>query len=331
MGYVEADTSPKVGFRPYHQTDAEAASSLSGLGLYYRNRPFDPWELYPDAHHVDGLGDLGQNHPFQPEAWHLHGLGADPDVVVAKAVAELESAGQITQGEGDAILEGSMEFVDVLGYDPTDRSSWIDMVGTLRRWNSDLQSIESQVIAANNQRLQSGQQATPEFSALASQVNQQRQRFNSLSQQFVNVYRTVTGEVPSGLSGLGVIPLAAYVAGAAVLMAAVWYGHQAFETWKQSVNVSQIVAQTAQTTATTTAASSQSLLKIIADAQARGDTVTAQSALKALADIGKPPPQSQPAGTVEAWLMTNAKWIGLGAAGLIVLGPLSQGLFGKRR
>lgn len=315
MGYVEADTSPKVGFRPYHQTDAEAASSLSGLGLYYRNRPFDPWELYPDARHVDGLGDLGQNHPFKPEAWHLHGLGADSEVT-AKAVAELESAGQITQGEGDAILEGSMEFVDVLGYDPTDRSSWQSLVDLFREVNQDLQMVENAYRIAGPQH-----PGDPAFAQLGRDLIAKRQQYADLASQFTRYYTMVMGSAPSGIAGLGIVPII-WVAGAAVFIVIAFATLYGIRVWSKQVDVNALAAQSAQTQAQT----NQALIPALARAQAAGDTVTANSILKTMAATG-----AQPAGTIETWLMTNAKWIGLGAAGLIVLGPLSQGLFGKRR
>ena len=89
MSYTKADTSPKTGFRPYHQTDPFGAAHLSGapqsyshfsgevyptnLGDYRFLRPFDPWELWTE--HDTGLSGLGQNHPFKPTAWALGYLG----------------------------------------------------------------------------------------------------------------------------------------------------------------------------------------------------------------------------------------------------------------
>lgn len=55
MPYTTADTGAKVGFRPYYQTDPYGASHLSGFPA-----------------HSPGLG---QQHPFKPQAWHLHGMG----------------------------------------------------------------------------------------------------------------------------------------------------------------------------------------------------------------------------------------------------------------
>lgn len=330
MAYMLADTSAKVGFRPYHQTDAEAASSLSGLGAYYRNRPLDPWELYSDAHHVDGMsgyflgdmGELGQNHPFKPEAWHLHGLGAAPDVTAA-AVAELESAGKITQGEGDAILEGSMEFVDVLGYDPTDQSSWSSLTDLFREVNQDLQNLENEYRAAAPQHM--GDAA---FAQLGRDLIAKRQQYSDLAAQFVRYYALVMGSAPEGLAGLGLLPII-WVAGAAVFIVGAFIALYALRDWSKHIDVSAQTAQTAQTQTVANAAVNQTLLQRLAAAQAAGDTITAQAILKTLAATGAQPQAA--AGSIESWFMTNAKWIGLGAAGLIVLGPLSQGLFGGKR
>lgn len=324
MGYVEADTSPKVGFRPYHQTDAEAASSLSGLGLYYRNRPFDPWELYPDAQHVDGLGDLGQNHPFKPEAWHLHGLGADPDVVVAKAVAELESAGQITQGEGDAILEGSMEFVDVLGYDPTDRSSWQSLTDLFREVNQDLQMVENAFRIAAPQH-----PGDPAFAQLGRDLIAKRQQYADLASQFTRYYTMVMGSAPSGLSGLGFEPITWFVAGSIAFIVIAFATLYGIRVWSKQVDVNALAAQSAQTQAQT----NQALIPALARAQAAGDTVTANSILKTMATNAG----GQPSATTDfsAWFQSNIKWIGLGLVGIVLLPQLTSVLgnvvSGKKR
>ncbi len=58
MAYMNADTLPKVGFRPHGQTDPFNAAHLSGV--------FDPWKL-----HFSGLG----RNPFHELTWTLGGLG----------------------------------------------------------------------------------------------------------------------------------------------------------------------------------------------------------------------------------------------------------------
>jgi hypothetical protein len=340
MAYMNADTSPKVGFRPYGQTDAFGASHFmcvpdegqadpsvgdgsSGMGVYYLNRPFDPWELYDDVHHTDGLSGLGQNHPFKPTAWKLHGLGQGTDPTAA-AADELLSAGQITQAEHDAILEGSMGFVDVLGYDPTDQSSWNSLTNLFAEVNAELKNLEAQY-AANAPA--PGSIANPTYGALGQQLIQQRQQYTNLASQFVRYYTLVMGTPPAGLSGLGIVWIY-WAAGAAVFIVGAFITLYAIRTWAQSVNVSQIAATTQQTAAVSTAATNQNLLQQLAAAQAKGDTVTAQAILKTLAATGAQPAA---ASTLETWLMNNAKWLGIGAAALIAIGPITQGLFGGRR
>jgi hypothetical protein len=340
VAYMNADTSPKVGFRPYGQTDAFGASHFmcvpdegqadpsvgdgsSGMGVYYLNRPFDPWELYDDVHHTGGMSGLGQNHPFKPTAWKLHGLGQGSDPTAA-AADELLSAGQITQAEHDAILEGSMGFVDVLGYDPTDQSSWNSLTNLFQEVNADLKNLEAEY-AANAPA--PGSIANPTYGALGQQLIQQRQQYTNLASQFVRYYTLVMGTPPAGLSGLGIVWIY-WAAGAAVFIVGAFITLYAIRTWAQSVNVSQIAATTQQTAAVSTAATNQNLLQQLAAAQAKGDTVTAQAILKTLAATGAQPAA---ASTMEQWLMNNAKWLGIGAAALIAIGPISQGLFGGRR
>jgi hypothetical protein len=327
MAYMTADTSAKVGYRPYLATDATGAAQLSGLGqnhpfkaqawhlhgydpglgTYHLNRPLDPWELYPDIHQTAG-------------AHGLSGLGDTTDVTT-QAVQELENASAITTAEGDAILEGSMTFTDVLGYDPTDQSSWTGFVGMLQDWNKSLAALEAQYQATGPQ---SGNRA---FIQLGQDLIAHRNAYSSLATQFVKYYTLLMGSTPPGLSGLGVIPVA-FIAGSIVFLVTAYLAYQAFKIWQSSVNVQAIAAQTVAAAQVSTAATNANLLASLAKAQASGDTVTAQAILKTLAVTGAQPAAASP---TEAWLMTNAKWLALGAAALIAAGPLSQGLFGGKR
>jgi hypothetical protein len=334
MAYMTADTSAKVGFRPYLETDAKGAAQLSGLGqnhpfksqawhlhgvdgaflgTYHLNRPFDPWELAADVHHTAGVRTPG-----------IHGLGylGDTTDITTQAVQELENAGAITTAEGDSILEGSMSFTDVLGYDPTDQSSWLSFTGMLQDWNSSLQALEAQYQATGPQ---AGNQA---FIQLGQDLIAHRNAYSALATQFVKYYTLMTGSTPPGLSGLGIIPVLVYVAGSIIFIVTAYLAYQAFKIWQASVNVQAIAAQTQAAAGVSTAATNANLLTSLAKAQASGDTVTAQAILKTLAVTGAQPAA---ASTTEAWLMTNAKWLALGAAALIAVGPLSQGLFGGKR
>jgi len=330
MAYLYADTGNKVGFRPYYQTDAFGAAHLSGmgqnhpfkpqawhlhgedgafLGTYHLNRPFDPWELYDDVHHTAG-------------AHGLHGyLGQGADVT-AETADELLAAGHMTQAEHDAILDGSMTFQDVMGFDPTDQGTWTSFIDTLRQWNSDLAALEQQF-----------QQAGPQpgntaFAQLGKQLIQQRNQYSTIATQFVKYYTLLLGSTPSGLSGLGIVPVLVYVAGAAVLLVTAYIAYQAFTTWKASINVAAITAQTAAAAQATVTATSQTLLTQLAAAQAKGDTVTAQAILKTLSVTGAQP--AVPSAT-STWLMNNWQYLAIAGGALIMLGPLSQGLFGGKR
>jgi hypothetical protein len=322
MAYMYADTSPKIGFRPYYLTNPAGAANLSGLGQnhpfkpqawhlhglgdvgdYEMNRPFDPWELYSDQHHAAGLSGLAT-------------LG-DAASDFAAAVQELQSSGQITPGEAQAVLDGSMELQDVLGFDPTDQGTWGSFVGTLQSWNNDLKSIEAQVAANPAVAM-----------AIGRDTINQRNNYSNIATKFIYYWNLFGGTTPAGLSGLGIAPLVWFVAGSAAFLISAFLAYQAFQTWKASINVQAIAAQSQQTAATSTSATNQNLLTALAAAQAKGDTVTAAAILKTLQTTAAQP---QAAGTMEQWLMTNAKWLALGAAGLIAIGPISSGLFGGRR
>ena len=334
--HSNVDTRAKVGFRPYHQTDPFGAAHLSGygsglgrpqnpfdeenwvlhgagLGAYEFNRPFDPWELYTDtAPGLHGMGYLGD--------------GSDP---TSQAANELFNSGQITQAERDAILEGSMSFADVLGFDPTDQSSWYDAVGIVRQWNSDLQSLEQQYAQAAAQlRQTSGAgSGSPQFQQFGVDLISQRQQFSSITKPFIAIYTSVMGSTPAGLSGLG-IAVVFWAVGAAAAIVAVYFGYQAFQRWHQGQDISQLAAQTAAAAQQSNAATNAQLTAALQRAQASGDTITAQTILATLQKTAPPPPGGTPMTQLEAWMTTNAKWIGLGVGALVVLPNL---LGGRRR
>lgn len=333
MAYMTADTGNKVGFRPYGSTNPQCAAQLSGLG---QNHPFKPeaWVLHPGP----GLGDYEFNRPFDP--WELYephsgmhglaGLGdangnSGTDAQVQTAADDLLSSGAITQAEHDAILSGEMNFQDVLGFDPTDQTSWVNAVGMLQQWNSDLQAIEAQMAAAN-QTIPSG--SNPAFAALSAQVTQQRSQYETLANSFINVYRTVTGNVPAGLTGLGILPVVAWVIGAGAVLVAVYFGYQAFQNWKAGINVQQTIASTAAAAQASNTATNQNLMTALAHAQATGDTTTANTILATLQKTAVPTTGS-PMTALESWFTGNAMWLALGAGALIVLPNLFSG--GRRR
>lgn len=89
MSWVRADTQPKVGYRPYGQTNPRRAAQLSGPSAiparefvphWGQGRPFNPQVLH----------GMGQHRPFDQdsEGWHLSGLGEiSPTVYTAGAAA----------------------------------------------------------------------------------------------------------------------------------------------------------------------------------------------------------------------------------------------------
>ena len=316
MAYMFADTSNKVGFRPYHQTDPFGAAHLSvsgdtsdaGLGDYHFNRPFDPWELYPDVGPgLHGLGDLGQNHPFKPEAWQLHGWGASD---TEQAADELLSAGHLTQEQHDAIINGSLSFHSALGFDPTEQSSWFDFTDILRGWNHDLQSLEAEVMH------------DPALAkAIGAQLIQKRNEYQGIASEFIRYYTLIAGSAPSGLAGLGIGPVVWFVAGSAAFLVLAYLAHEAFQTWRAGIDVNQIKAHTEQQAAGT----DQQLAEQLARAQAAGDTASANAIIALMRE------RAAGGGGVghsdfAAWFEKNIKWIGLGFVGIVLLPNLTSGL-----
>jgi len=314
--YCNADTTAKVGFRPYLLTDPHGAAQLSGLDLGQARNPFKPQAWYLHG------AELGQLRPLDP--WTLGELGAGGDVT-AQAADELLAAGHITEAEHGAILEGSMTFQDVVGVDPTDTSSWADVLGELRQANDELAAIEKSLADAANARLAAGNAApSPELAQIARDTQAHREQYESVVQEFVRFYTLLLGTAPTGISGLGFI-VAAWVVGAAVAVVVALLTAYAIHTWSKSVDVKAAAAQTAQTEATTT----QQLAAQMAKAQAAGDTTTATTIANVLKQRGVV--TGAPTPNFATWFQNNIVWIGLGVGGLIVLGPLAQGLFGRRR
>jgi hypothetical protein len=340
MAYTNADTTPKVGFRPYHQTDPFGAAHLSGvpemsgdktgelLGAYYMNRPFDPWELYSTTgsglHGVSELGELvglGQNHPFKPQAWHLHGLGdtytavrdqinASQNVMsdpTGEYVTDLNTGNMIDTQTGVITLsDGTTLNPSTITVSAPPVSSAGVPAGTQLLYNATWATqtlttqtpagIESKVAAA----LQSKWGITVDSSNATSNWLVNQPGFSMYVTTHVDygklsdVKSIIDGEInAAGRSGVN-------------------------STINVVQNAPQVAAQT-----------NAGLLSALAQAQASGDTVTAQAILKTLAATGTTATPA-PSSTI-AWLENNAMWIGIGLAGLIMLGPLSQGLFGRRR
>lgn len=331
MAYCNADTSPKIGYRPYLQTDAHGAAKLSGMdpGLGQGSNPFkpyawhlhgmgqlrplDPWVLYPDnpIERLSGLGYLGDSYG-----------NAGDDNAVAQAADELLSAGHITQAEHDAVLNGEMNFKDVLGYDPTDQASWTDLIGQAREANQALTEKEHEY-AANAPP--PGSPANPAYAAIGAQLIQMRQQYTQTTSDLVRYYTLVMGSAPTGLSGLGIAPIVYFVAGAIAFLVGAFLIYEQLKNTAASIDVQKQVAQSQQTEAQ----SSQQLVQQLQVAQAKGDTITAQSILSTLKARGI----TAPGGPTDfsAWFQKNFQWIALAGVAVVAAGPIAQGLFGGRR
>jgi hypothetical protein len=222
MAYMNADTKPKVGFRPYGQTNPYHASNLSGLG---QNHPFDPWKLH----------GLGQVRPFDqdPGGWVLSGLG-DVSAAQEAALQELVSSGILTGDEADNVRAGNHTIGDYTGgHDPTDQKSWYDLVGLARDLNQSLITLEQ---AAHDD---------PDVArAIGADLINKRQKYSDLVSQLIGYYVELTGApAPSGLSGLGFAPIVVFVANAAIFLISAFAVFYALHDWSKSIDVNQIKAQ----------------------------------------------------------------------------------------
>jgi hypothetical protein len=178
-------------------------------------------------------------------------------------------------------------------------------------------------------------QAGQGLNALAAQrpndprVIQMRAQYNSLAKQFSDTWSRVfnsaspvqtlaawqdvavdTGIVIVGgvaiASGVG-IPLAL---GMAALLAGLW----TVQRWIESQNLQTAVTQTA-------AATQAQLAKALADAQAKGDTATANQILKTMAVTGSGSASSAPTNW-SVWLQQNMGLLIFGLAAVVIAPPL---------
>jgi hypothetical protein len=349
MSYGNADTTPKVGFRPYHQTNPFSASHLSGvpvdpaLGAYFMERPFDPWELYSTTgaglHGIGShdktsallgeptelgelLGDLGQNHPFKTTAWHLHGLGDAYSTALAQINA---SQNVMSDPSGEYVTDlNTGNLIDTqTGVITLPDGTVLTPSAPAAPAIPPTQPASTGVagVPAGTRLLYTATRA-PGFVWGAGDISSITAALKNNWGIIVDQSSTGTGTTPT--VSMYVHPIVDY--GLATDIQAN-IDHEIINSGRKVQNSSiSIVGAPPQVAAQT----QQSLLAALAQAQASGDTVTAQAILKTLSSMGVSPSGAGTTSTV-AWIENNAMWIGLGLAGLIVLGPLSQGLFGKRR
>jgi hypothetical protein len=162
----------------------------------------------------------------------------------------------------------------------------------------------------------------PVLAAFGQELTARQAQYSGLVAEFTRYYTLVMGEGPSGLAGLGFAPIV-WIAGAAVFLVGTFLALYALRDWSKAIDVSALEAQTQQ-------AAEQATQEAEAEAQAAekaGDPAKA-AAIRAHAvnytRFGLP---KAPADW-SSWLQTNAKWIGLAAAGIVTLPAL---LGGRRR
>jgi hypothetical protein len=334
--YANADTKPKVGFRPYGLTNPQRAANLSGIGAarHDLNRPFDPWVL-----HQDNLAGLGQNHPFDqnPGGWVLHGLGAVSDSEKQNAITAGIDPGVLSTidalGASDTdvemLIHGAIDLPTLmlhltggppsagvpasqLEMEPTDWPSY-GVEQALAELDSDLRQLESMV--ASNPVV---------ASAVGSQVQAERAQYNS----WLNTYHSWVNAannpevitLPDGTVAIvnvdqaGVNPIIIVSVGAVVALAAaiVLFHHQ-------TVAATIAQAKTAQ------AQSAQAMVNAASTVAAQGDSATAQKILN-VAAMTAPGAASD----WSSWLQTNWQWLALAGVGIAVAGPIARGIFNRK-
>jgi len=326
MAYFNTDTSARVGFRPYQQTNPFGAAHLSGvpraieeedpgLGKYYMNRPFDPWELYSET--ARGLHGLGQNHPFKTQAWHLHGIGSLGDLTYAQALNVINSdPDAVESADGSAVVSPSN---DISINTQTQVITLAD--GTVLTPPGTVATpvaLPAQAATAGvpaGTELQYNAVRTPGFVWGAGDISSITAALKANWSIYVDNYALGSGTSPT--LALQVHATVDYNL-ATDIQANI--DHEIINSGRkiQSSTIAVIKAAPQVQQQNT-----QSLLAALATAQASGDTVTAQAILATLQSMGAAPA----AGTsITAWIENNAVYIGIGVLAIFILPGLIKKL-----
>jgi len=295
MAYMVADTGNKVGFRDYGERNAQCAATLSGLG---QNHPFKPeaWQLHPA-----GMGEYEFNRPF--DTWELFGPGsglhglaglgdtecvylADDGVTVQSIDANSNAVECAANGGVWEIPPGAAVPVAA-----APAAAGVPAGSRLTYTASLIQSpytvsSPASVISAITQNLQSQWNIQVVGSSFSGGVTSQA----SITLQLqTNVGYGLPSDIKSIVDG-------------------------AF------YNVESL---SVQTSTITLIGSPQTLVQQLATAQATGDTTTANTILAALGAGGV---TGAAATGIEAFLVNNAAWIGIGILAMVALPPLIKKL-----
>lgn len=214
--------------------------------------------------------------------------------------------------------------------DPSQESNWNYVLNYLRSWNAQLRATEDSIRA-----VPMADRGAVIGADLANAVNQNRQDYENISQQYITLHRAVFGEVPTGLSGMAGLgffdPVTAIALGAglALLLTGIIVGYEMVQALRAQVEMKK------QQTAGSLAAQSQQLVTSAAQydamaqqAQASGNTLLAQQYQQQANNMRDQAAQfaGQASGTAQsstpstwsAWLQNNAPIIGFAVVGTIV-------------
>lgn len=342
MSYASISTVNRIGERP----------PLPGLSGQFR---------FLSGGRHRGLGSLGQDVSFND----LVDAGVDPGIAttiisMGATDAQLEAVIQnpdsadaavslLTQLSGNGPAPGQpsgtaanfptpsalqSQSLQQTGYDLTDPASWYDITGQLQQANQKIKTLEQLVIS----------NPTAYASLIGQDAINLRTQYTNLAAQWTQVYVTVIGQQPAGLSGagirgriarLGALGVAPIIIGAAIIAAAavVIAGLVTLNTYIQSTSAK---AQAASTSQASQAASStqQSLINQINQAQqnaqaasAAGNATlaqqylnTAQALAAQLASTGYQSPITA-GSTLATWFTANWGWVAV-MVGVVALGPM---------
>jgi hypothetical protein len=308
MAYMNADTGNKVGFRPYGSTSPQCAATLSGLG-----------------------GGLGQNHPFKPEAWHLHPAGMgdyemnrpfDPWELFPESHPGLHGLAGL--GDVECVYLGP-DGVTVESVDPNSNASECAANGGV--W-------EIPPAAAAPAPAPAAAAGVPAGSVFNFQCTF-TPTSNPLSASFYSVSNVIAAVAAYLQSQWGITVISSSGSGTLTGTPTATLKIQTSQSYGQQSDLQSIItgafynAAGAQVMAVqqfamvSTPATNQTLIQQLATAQAAGDTPTA-NAIMSLLNAGGVTGAS--ATSIETFLVNNAAWIGIGILAMVALPPLIKKL-----
>jgi hypothetical protein len=312
MAYMTADTGNKVGFRPYGSTNPQCAATLSGLG---QNHPFKPeaWHLHPA-----GMGDYEFNRPMDP--WELF-----PPHSGLHGLAGL--------GDGSECVYFQADGTTVESVDPNSNPTECATNGGV--WEIPPGATVLPVaVAAPVAAAPAAASGIPAGSVFNFQCTF-TPTSNPLSASFYSVSNVISAVAAYLQSQWGITVTSSSGSGTLTGTPTATLKIQTSQSYSQLSDLQSIltgsfynaagaqVMAVQQLAMVSTPATSQALIQQLATAQAAGDTPTA-NAIMSLLNAGGVTGAS--ASSIETFLVNNAMWIGIGLLAMVALPPLIKKL-----